>query len=148
MTARRVLYHHRIRADDGQAVHVRELIGALRGLGHRVDECALVPKTQNGAGAPAADDGGCWRKLQLPRRLVELAEVLYNAKGRAMLRQMAAAARPDFVYERHALHLHAGLDVARELGVPLLLEVNSPMTLEMERLDLLRLPRRARLRLR
>ena len=144
MTARRVLYHHRIRADDGQAVHVRELIGALRGLGHRVDECALVPKTQNGAGAPAADDGGRWRKLQLPRRLVELAEVLYNAKGRAMLRQMAAAARPDFVYERHALHLHAGLDVARELGVPLLLEVNSPMSLEMARLGQLRFERRAR----
>ena len=40
----RILYHHRIRADDGQAVHVRELIGALRRRGHQVLECALVPK--------------------------------------------------------------------------------------------------------
>ncbi len=144
MTARRVLYHHRIRADDGQAVHVRELIGALRGLGHHVDECALVPKTQGGAGVPEEDNGGRWRKLHLPRRLVEVAEVLYNAKGRAMLRQKAAAARPDFVYERHALHLRAGLDVARELGVPLLLEVNSPLSSEMARLGQLRFARRAR----
>ena len=143
---RRVLYHHRIRADDGQAVHVRELIGALRARGHLVDECALVPKAtqQVAASASNGESGGFWQRLSLPRAAVEVAEVLYNRQGRKMLRRQAAAAPPDFVYERHALHLHAGLDVARELGVPLLLEVNSPMTLEMERLELLRLPRRAR----
>jgi hypothetical protein len=32
----RILYHHRIRADDGQAVHIRELIAALRRQGHEV----------------------------------------------------------------------------------------------------------------
>lgn len=145
-TPRRVLYHHRIRSDDGQAVHVRELIGALRARGHLVAECALVPKAseQVVAGASGDEPGGFWQRLSLPRAAVELAEVLYNRQGRKMLRRQAAAAPPDFVYERHALHLHAGLDVARELGVPLLLEVNSPMTLEMERLELLRMPRRAR----
>ncbi|MGA1675907.1 MAG: hypothetical protein ACO377_05710, partial [Pseudomonadales bacterium] len=71
-------------------------------------------------------------------------EVLYNHKGRALLRAGARRGTPDLVYERHALHCRAGLDVARELGVPLLLEVNSPMVLEMQRLGLLRLPRRAR----
>lgn len=144
---RRVLYHHRIRADDGQAVHVRELIGALRARGHVVDECALVPKTTAGqpvARAPAQRGGRFWRSLSLPRAAVEVAEVVYNNKGRAMLRAQARAAHPDFVYERHALHLRAGLDVARELRVPLLLEVNSPMTVEMARLELLRMPRRAR----
>jgi glycosyltransferase involved in cell wall biosynthesis len=143
---RRVLYHHRIRADDGQAVHVRELISALRGRGHTVDECALVPKASGDAASPAAGSAsaGFWQRLRLPRAAVEIAEVAYNRKGRAMLRARAAQARPDFVYERHALHLRAGLDVARELDVPLLLEVNSPMTIEMERLRLLRMPRRAR----
>ncbi|MEC8653696.1 MAG: glycosyltransferase, partial [Planctomycetota bacterium] len=143
---RRVLYHHRIRADDGQAVHVRELIAALRSRGHSVDECALVPKA---AGDTASLDAGSapvgfWQRLRLPRAAVEIAEVAYNRRGRAMLRARAAVARPDFVYERHALHLRAGLDVARELDVPLLLEVNSPMTVEMGRLRLLRMPRRAR----
>ncbi|MFN3240190.1 MAG: glycosyltransferase [Planctomycetota bacterium] len=145
---RRVLYHHRIRADDGQAVHVRELITALRAQGHTVDECALVPKAVSATPAAAADDrepgGGFWQRLSLPRTAVEVAEVVYNHKGRAMLRTAARLARPDFVYERHALHLRAGLDVARELSVPLLLEVNSPMTVEMERLGKLCLPRRAR----
>lgn len=146
MNPARILYHHRIRADDGQAVHVRELIRALRNQGHDVDECALVPK----AGEPLrvaeadAEPSSWWQRLSLPRAAVEVMEVGYNHKGRQMLRAAARRRPPDFVYERHALHLRCGLDVARELAVPLLLEVNSPMTLEMQRLQKLRLPRRAR----
>jgi len=146
----RVLYHHRIRADDGQAVHVRELIGALRSLGHTVHECALVPKTDPAsarAAAPTANEAprpaGFWQRLSLPRRAVEVLEILYNHKGRAMLRAAARTLRPHFVYERHALHCRAGLDVARELGVPLLLEVNSPMVDEMQKLGSLRFRKRA-----
>lgn len=148
MTPLRVLYHHRIRADDGQAVHVRELIGALRGAGHIVHECALVPKaTQHVAGPaavatpfPVAKGGGLWRRLRLPRTAVEILEVLYNRRGLRMLRTAARDCRPDVIYERHALHCHAGLDAARELGLPLLLEVNSPMVDEMQQLGLLRFP--------
>jgi len=146
----RVLYHHRIRADDGQAVHVRELIGALRSLGHTVHECALVPKTDPAsarAAAPTANEAprpaGFWQRLSLPRRAVEVLEILYNHKGRAMLRAAARTLRPHFVYERHALHCRSGLDVARELGVPLLLEVNSPMVDEMQKLGSLRFRKRA-----
>lgn len=145
---RRILYHHRIRADDGQAVHVRELITALRTAGHQVNECALVPKA---VAAPAAATcatvdapSGFWQRLSLPRFAVELLEMGYNFKGRAMLRTAAQQQAPHFLYERHALHLRAGLDVARELGIPLLLEVNSPMVLEMQRLEKLRWSRRAR----
>lgn len=144
MTAPRVLYHHRIRADDGQAVHVRELIAALRARGCAVDECALVPKGRGGTSSGGGGSAGFWRKLTLPRAAVEALEILYNRRGRAMLRAAAAARRPDFVYERHALHCRAGLDVARALGVPLLLEVNSPMTIEMAKLGKLRFPARAR----
>lgn len=142
---RRILYHHRIRADDGQAVHVRELIAALRGAGHTVQECALVPKTA-AAAAPGTVGrrGAFWQRLSLPRPAVELLEILYNRRGRAMLRAAGRTLRPDFVYERHALHCRAGLDVARELGVPLLLEVNSPMVAEMQQLGSLRFPALAR----
>jgi glycosyltransferase involved in cell wall biosynthesis len=150
---RRILYHHRIRADDGQAVHVRELIGALRSLGHDVHECALVPKTGPGAAAAAVAPAtppagepkkpGFWQRLSLPRTAVEVLEILYNHKGRAMLRAAARTLRPHFVYERHALHCRAGLDVARELAVPLLLEVNSPMVDEMQKLGSLRFHQRA-----
>lgn len=162
----RILYHHRIRADDGQAVHVRELITALRRRGHEVRECALVPKAgpagglvangsaaagvRRGANRDGAEDvapprrrPSLWQRLALPRTAIEVLEVVYNRTGRRMLRAAAADFRPDFVYERHALHCRAGLDVARQLGVPLLLEVNSPMVDEMTKLGLLRLPRRA-----
>jgi glycosyltransferase involved in cell wall biosynthesis len=145
----RILYHHRIRADDGQAVHVRELIGALRAAGHEVHECALVPKaglrggTAGGTAGPAPRAAGFWQRLRLPRTAVEVLEVVYNRRGRAMARAAARDFRPDLVYERHALHCRVGLDVARELGVPLLLEVNSPMVDEMRRLGLLRFARRA-----
>jgi len=139
-----MLYHHRIRADDGQAVHVRELIRALRAAGHEVLECALVQKTvvPNRPVGPEAPRGsaGFWQRLSLPRPAVELLEILYNRRGRAMLRAAAPQFRPHFVYERHALHCRAGLDVARQLGVPLLLEVNSPMVAEMQQLGKLCFP--------
>lgn len=139
----KILYHHRIRANDGQAVHVRELITALREAGHDVLECALVPKAT--ASLPAvARRAGFWQRLQLPRPAVELLEIAYNRRGRKMLREAARQFAPDLIYERHALHCSAGLAVARELGIPLLLEVNSPMVAEMQTLGKLCFPRRAR----
>lgn len=33
-----ILYHHRTKSRDGQAVHIRELIAALRRGGHHVEE--------------------------------------------------------------------------------------------------------------
>ena len=150
MKSYRILYHHRIRADDGQAVHVRELIGALRAIGHEVCETALVPKTEvdrepsESESSPAPDKPSFWQRLSLPRRAVELMEIAYSRQGARMLVRDAARFRPHFIYERHALHCASGLHAARELGLPLLLEVNSPMCDEMARLGLLRFPRRAR----
>ncbi|MGA0059285.1 MAG: glycosyltransferase [Planctomycetota bacterium] len=142
----RILYHHRIRSDDGQAVHVRELIGALRAEGHEVLECALVPKADGAVTGPRGERerGGFWQKLSLPRRAVEAMEIAYGFQGARRIVAAARAFRPDFIYERHALHCDAGLRAARILGVPLLLEVNSPLSDEMDRLGLLRFAGRAR----
>lgn len=142
MSSHRILYHHRIRADDGQAVHVRELIGALRAAGHDVAECALVRKAHAATGG--ASGPSWWRWLRLPRRATELAEILYSRRGARMLVAAAQQSQPEFLYERHALHCDAGLQAARTLRIPLLLEVNSPMCDEMQRLGLLRFPARAR----
>ncbi len=40
----------------------------------------------------------------------------------------------DFIYERYSLFGHAGLRLARELGVPHLLEVNAPLAYEQEKM--------------
>ena len=146
--AYRILYHHRIRADDGQAVHVREMIGALRALGHEVEECALVPKavgapSANGKAAGTTGKGGFWQHLRVPRLALELFEIAYGRQGASRLRSAARSFAPDFVYERHALHCDAGLRAARALDRPLLLEVNSPMCEEMAKLGALRFPRLA-----
>jgi glycosyltransferase involved in cell wall biosynthesis len=139
----RILYHHRIRADDGQAVHVRELIFALRRQGHQVYECALVPKADP-EGQDAPRSARFWQGLRLPRSAQETLEILYN---RGAVRRLCAAARefrPDFLYERHSLHCTAGLQAAKRLDIPLLLEVNAPLCDEAEGLGLLRFKQRAR----
>ena len=138
----RVLYHHRTRAFDGQAVHIREMLRAFEKMGVPYREVALV--AQRGAAEPGEGGGGLLRKLRLPRAAVECLEVLYSSKGARMLCQAALEFEPDLVYERHALHCEAGLRAARRMGVPLFLEVNSPMVGEMEGLGLLRFPKRAR----
>jgi glycosyltransferase involved in cell wall biosynthesis len=125
------------------------MISALRDLGNDVRECALLPKTAPTTGAtgaaprPHGIGGRLLRSMRLPRTVTETLEVLYDHRGRRLLRAAARDFAPHFVYERHALHCRAGLDVARELGVPLLLEVNAPMVDEMQELGLLRFPARA-----
>ncbi|MHC5064194.1 MAG: glycosyltransferase family 4 protein [Planctomycetota bacterium] len=131
MSGLRILYHHRIRAEDGQAAHVRELIAALRQAGHEVQECALVPKSEQ----PRRSTGSSfWQGLRLPRIALESMELCYNRTGSRRLIAATRNFRPHFIYERHALHCRVGLTAARTCGVPLLLEVNSPMCEEMERL--------------
>ena len=62
----------------------------------------------------------------------EIRNLLYNralANATGALRDF----RADFVYERYALFGFGGLDLARHLGIPHVLEVNAPLSLEQER---------------
>jgi glycosyltransferase involved in cell wall biosynthesis len=123
-----VLYHHRTKSRDGQAVHIRELIAALRRRGHAVEEWALSPGDEGEMGS----EGGLVGKLAAaaPRICYELAE---HAYGPIIAPRLVAAGRAcdaDVLYERHALNNSAGMRAARKLGVPYLLEVNSPLTRE------------------
>ncbi len=142
----RVLYHHRTRAFDGQAVHIREMLRAFEKMGVPYREVALVRQREGmeSLALNGALGGGVLRRLSLPRAVVECLEVLYSSKGAKMLCQAALEFSPDLIYERHALHCEAGLRAARKMGVPLFLEVNSPMVGEMESLGLLKFPKRAR----
>jgi len=126
----RILYHHRIRGIDGQAVHVRALIRAFLDEGHEVREVALEPVFARDAAAGC--EGGrtarpWWGIDRLPRPLLELAEDSYSLVARRMIERAAAAFRPDFIYERYAFGNVGGVCAARRLGVPLVLEVNAPL---------------------
>ena len=152
----RILYHHRTQAEDGQAVHIRALMGAFRALGHEVREVALVPRGSEPSTAPsvatsagkstaaAPPRAGLSWVARAPRFARELAEYGYGRFARGRLVRAAREFAPDFVYERYAFGNTAGVHAARVLALPLVLEVNSPMVLELARTRGLSFPGLAR----
>lgn len=140
----KILYHHRTASKDGQAVHIEEMVHALRALGHEVR--VVAPAAADAASAPMGQDLGWVHKLRqrLPGAVYELLELAYTGVA---YRRLAAAARefqPDVIYERYNLYLLAGLLLKRRLGVPLLLEVNAPLVHERSKFGGLKLRRLAR----
>ncbi len=136
----KVLYHHRTQAEDGQAVHIRALIAAFEAEGHVVREVGLVP--QAAAGGPRRAGWGLVTRL--PRFARELAEYGYTGVARGRILREAARFEPDFLYERYAFGNAAGVLAARRAKRPLVLEVNSPLVLELSRTRGLVFPRLAR----
>lgn len=123
----RVLYHHRTASRDGQAVHIDEMIAALRALGHEVE---VVAPGGGGAGdGSMGSESGFISALKraLPQAVYELMELAYSAVAYAKLMRAARRFRPDVIYERYNLFLLTGSLAARRLKLPLLLEVNSPL---------------------
>jgi len=64
----------------------------------------------------------------------ELRNVLYNLTLSETLRDKLKAWPVDLIYERYALFSCAGIRLARELGVPHILEVNAPLADEQEKM--------------
>ncbi len=133
----RILFHHRIASRDGQAVHIEELIAALRRQGH---ETILVGPpgfmaTAFGGANPLVER----IKRLIPGALFEVLEVAYSVKAFLRLRAAVRAHRPDVIYERFSLFLFAGIWMRRLSGLPLLLEVNAPLYEERAKNDGLRL---------
>lgn len=127
----RIVYHHRTAAEDGQAVHIRALQRALRELGHDVHEVALVAQ---GAGDGARAGRARWSFMdRVPRFARELAEYAYGFTARRRIASLARRERCDFIYERYAFGNLGGVLAARDVKLPLVLEVNSPMVLELSR---------------
>ena len=129
----KILYHHRIRSKDGQYVHLEELVGALRDLGHDV---RVVGPDAVGSAAFGSDAGAvAWMKRRLPRAVYELAEWAYGFHAYRRLARAIAAFGPDVLYERYNLFSTAGIKARTRFGLPLLLEVNAPIYAERKRFD-------------
>lgn len=139
----KILYHHRTASRDGQAVHIDEMIHALREAGHEVHVVAPA------APPPGKDMGGQVWWVRLLRTLVRSKaayEVLELAYSLVAYRRLMAAARsfkPDVLYERYNLYMLGGLMAKRRLGLPMLLEINAPLADERQRYGGLGLPRMA-----
>lgn len=129
----KILYHHRTASKDGQAVHIEEMVTALREAGHEVR--VVAPGERSQAGQAMGAEVGWVRQLRerLPRALYEGLELGYSLVAYRRLARAAREFRPDVVYERYNLYLLAGCLLRRRLGVPLLLEVNAPLAQERAR---------------
>ncbi len=138
----KILYHHRIRSKDGQYVHVEEMIEALKSLGHEIVLVApaAIDKEQFGADA----GGVLWMKRHLPKWVYELLELSYAVLAYLQLRRALHRHQPDCLYERYNLFLPAGVWLKRRYGLPMLLEVNSPLFQERAHYDGISLARLAR----
>lgn len=124
----KVLYHHRTASKDGQAVHIEEMIEALRAEGHEVRVVAPAVGKQGEMGGKVG-----WvhqLKAALPKALYELLELAYSLVAYRKLKATAQEFKPDFIYERYNLFLLSGVMLKTHLGIPLLLEVNAPLVYE------------------
>jgi glycosyltransferase involved in cell wall biosynthesis len=111
----------------GCSVHVQEVLRAFRGCGAQVELFATY------LGGEPPPDLRAVSVHPLPavpkgdRAARERAALALNAEVDSALR---GAGRFDLVYERYALWSFAGMEHAREAGVPGLLEVNAPLVEE------------------
>jgi glycosyltransferase involved in cell wall biosynthesis len=121
----KILYHHRIRSKDGQFVHIDELIRALKGLGHEV--ILVGPEVVEEKKFGVEIGWASLLKRRLPGFAYELLEFTYTFWAYARLCMAVRRHRPDCLYERYNLYLPAGVWLKRSFGLPMLLEVNSPL---------------------
>lgn len=140
----KILYHHRTASKDGQAVHIEEMITALREQGHEVR--VVAPGGHDEPSGQMGAEVGWVAKLraQLPKAVYELMELAYTLVAYRRLAAVAREFKPDVIYERYNLFLLAGLMLKRRTGPPLLLEVNAPLAEERGKFGGLGLPRLAR----
>lgn len=137
---------------SGSSIHIRNIVGALRGLGHEVQIFTGAPVTGHPDGVTGLELDGFGAELS---RLVKLEDGLpshLDKEWRTVLmaeraqRQLAEAFdrfEPDAIVERYSLFGYAGVELASRLQIPLVLEVNAPLCLEQERYRTLALRRAA-----
>jgi glycosyltransferase involved in cell wall biosynthesis len=133
----------------GASVHVRGLVAALCRAGHSVVLSApLLNKSPWEEPAsiaarllhlpPSADSTAAFLALKAFNHTLgvenalpgELRRLLYNQDMVLQLMRRFENDPPDFIYERASLYATVGVLLARELRVPLLVELNAPLALE------------------
>ncbi|MEJ7901087.1 MAG: glycosyltransferase family 4 protein [Thermomicrobiales bacterium] len=132
-----------VHGNKGAAIHVRELSAALAGQGHAVEilTCRAGGDAPTGFAVPVHEFA-----TERPERLLtgsleddpgasepiakEVRSMLYAANLRYRVLPLLRRMRPDALYERYSLFGTTGVEIARELGIPHILEVNAPLSEE------------------
>ncbi len=123
---------------SGSAVHVRDMVAALSGRGHAVTVFSPNPGGARPFGAEVVDlsDDPVLAALRVRmakalresgRERARAAETYSLLLNQTLLARLSRSLRFDFVYERHSLWSIAGLQYAKQAGIPHFLEVNAPL---------------------
>lgn len=131
----KILYHHRTRGGDAQGIHIRAMIHGFRELGHEVRVAGMVG--EESLAAPGKEEGTKGRNNSLAYEFMTLA---YNLYGLGMLAKGILRFRPDMIYERYSLNTCCGVLISRISGIPLVLEVNAPLSYEQKKYGRLAFP--------
>jgi glycosyltransferase involved in cell wall biosynthesis len=127
--------------NKGASIHVREFSTALAALGHHVE----IFTCRTGGDPPAGFEVPVHElPVAKPERFLvgalqddpyaseamskEVRSMLYGSTLRYRLQPLLRELRPDAIYERYSLLGSTGVDLAKELGIPHILEVNSPLS--------------------
>lgn len=132
----KILYHHRTRGKGVEGVHIREMVGAFKDLGHEVvlvSPPGADPFSNNGTvthyGERQKRDSllarmWTWISAHMPEVLFEVLEIAYNFWAWFKIQKILAQEKIDFIYERYAFFGWAGAYLAQKHHLPIILEVN------------------------
>lgn len=130
--SRNILYHHRTQGTGAEGVHIASIIKGFKRLGHKVyvvSPPGVNPEKTRGGNPYGKKKGFIRRTLaflssSLPQYLFEILEILYNVRAHFKMLNVLKDRRIDFIYERYAFFMFAGVRLAKKSGIPIILEVN------------------------
>ncbi len=114
----------------GSSVHVQEVIRALLARGAEVE--IFATRFDGDAPDDLREAGVRWLSA-LPKGNIAARERASLGGNLGLLAMLRGSGPFDLVYERYSLWSYAGMEYAREMGVPGVLEVNAPLIEEQER---------------
>jgi glycosyltransferase involved in cell wall biosynthesis len=138
----KILYHHRTLGDGAEGIHIQSIVNQLKKQGHDVKVVSLVGEQTRFRSTQEAKESK-WDKVRqlIPKPVYELAEVAYNIKGKAMIQKAIDVFKPDVIYDRYAHFSFSALWAAKKNKLPLILEVNSPYSIQKRKWEKVYFPR-------
>jgi glycosyltransferase involved in cell wall biosynthesis len=124
-----------------EGVHIREVVKALRNLGHTVfvvSPPGIDPFADRHAANPVKKKSVIslclgWLSRHIPQLGFEMMELAYNFVAYRNIKKLLSKEKIDFIYERYAFFSVAGVHTANKYKIPFILEVNEISGLKRQR---------------
>jgi glycosyltransferase involved in cell wall biosynthesis len=114
----------------GCSIHVQEVIRSL--LEKNVQVCLFTNRLGN-ATPPDFQKVKVYQLPTIPKVELAVRERVARSINPDLELELTLAQPFDFVYERYSLWSYSGMEYARKMGIPGILEVNAPLILEQDK---------------